>query len=300
MIIDPIDLNIIRQLELQGSILIEEVISKFHISRDEIMLRIRNFEDSGFIEGYGLKLFLPGIHGGKWYWVCIAGETNPRYKEQHSIPYLEEIVDNQIFPSGVSPERSYLFFTRSIKEAQRLAYKIPDFDYAEAYKISEYNITIPRLLIKQDWELIAEFYNTKNLDYQKIHSIVYTQNSESDVRLSQLIWTKKNRKGVISIFPNFNWKVIKNFLHIHIAVATTLRVKELKKIINRIGFSGNIASRYKKRYFQLEFNLWGFSEFQRIIEALNHIPRLSVEGCSFAYKNQICNDWLKEYIEERI
>ncbi|OPX18284.1 hypothetical protein BXT86_02185, partial [candidate division WOR-3 bacterium 4484_100] len=195
---------------------------------------------------------------------------------------------------------SYLFFTRSLKEAQRLAYKIPGFDYAEAYKIGEYNITVPRLLLKQDWEVIAEFYNTTNLDYQRIHSLIYAPNSEADVRLSRLIWTKKNRKGIISIFPNFNWQVIKNFLHIHIAVSTAVRIKELKRIVSRIGFSGNIASRFKKRFLQLEFNLWGFSELQRIIEVLNRIPKLSVEGCSFAYKNRVYGAWLKKYIEEKI
>ena len=94
MIIDPIDLRLIRQLELQGSISVDEIVSKFHITREEIFLRIKNFEDSCFITGYGMKLFLPKITGGRWFWGCAATEATARFKPEKCVPYLEEIVEN--------------------------------------------------------------------------------------------------------------------------------------------------------------------------------------------------------------
>jgi DNA-binding Lrp family transcriptional regulator len=70
MIIDPLDLKILRHLESQGFVPVDDIINKFHISRDEIFLRIKNFEEQGLITNYGVKLFTPAIAGGKWYRGC--------------------------------------------------------------------------------------------------------------------------------------------------------------------------------------------------------------------------------------
>jgi hypothetical protein len=118
--------------------------------------------------------------------------------------------------------------------------------------------------------------------------------------LSRLIWTKKNRKGVITLLPNYNWSVIKNYLHLHVAVSTKLRTKEITRLVNRIGYSGNITGRFKKRFYQIEFELWGFSDLQDVIYALSNIGRMNVEGLSFAHKNQIYDAWLKEFISSKI
>jgi hypothetical protein len=104
----------------------------------------------------------------------------------------------------------------------------------------------------------------------------------------------------MSIAPNFNWSVIKNYMHIHVAVVTKLRVKELRRLLRNIGYVGNIASRFKKRYLQVEFDMWGFSDLKTIIHQLSQIDKLSVEGCAFAYKNTVFDEWVKEYIEQQI
>lgn len=300
MIIDPIDLKLIRQLELQGSISVDEIVSKFHITREEIFLRIKNFEDSGFISNYGLKLFLPKIVGGKWFWGCIATESTPQFSPEKSIPYLEEIVENLTFPSGVCPNLSLLFYTQNLRGAYKLINKVPGLKYAEIYKISAYNITVPKPLLKEDWQLIAKLHNMSRLNYSKINSILYEPKIDSDIRLSRLVWSKKNPKGVISIFPNFNWTVIKNYLHLHLALTTKMRIKELRKIVNELGYTGNITSRFKKRYLQLEFDIWGFSDIQTIIDSLKKIGKVTIEGCSFAFKNRIYDEWIKDYIKEKI
>ncbi len=301
MIIDPIDLKLIRLLELHGSIPINEIIAKFHITEQEIFLRIKNFEDSGFISNYGMKLFLPGIIGGKWFWGCIASETTFRFKSEHSVPHLEEIVENLTFPAGVCPNVSLLFFTQKLRETYKIINRTPGIKYAEIYKINEYNIKVPKILLQDDWQLVTQLYDRlPKLDYVKIHSLINEPELDDDVKLSRLIWSKKNRKGVISIFPNFDWSIIKNYMHLHLAVTTKMRIMELRRTVNKLGFSGNITSRFKKRYIQLEFNVWGFSDMQTIFSELKQIRRLTIEGYSFAYKNTIYNDWIKEYIRKRI
>ncbi len=301
MIIDPIDLKLIRLLELHGSISINEIISKFQITEEEILLRIKNFEDSGFISSYGLKLFLPGIIGGKWCWGCIASETTSRFKPRQSIPYLEELVENLTFPAGFCPDLSLLFYTQNLEDTYKIINKTPGIKYAEIYKIKEYDVKVQKILLKEEWQIIAQFYDDlSKLDYSKIHAILNKPNSDSEVKLSRLIWNKKNRKGVISILPNFDWSIIKNYLHLHCAVTTKMRAKELRRIVNKLGFSGNITSRFKKRYFQLEFDIWGFSDMQTIFSSLKQEKKLTIEGYSFAYKNQIYYDWIKEYIKEKI
>lgn len=301
MIIDPIDLKIIRLLELHGSIPLHEIISKFQITKEEVLLRVKNFEDTGFIENYGIKLFLPGIMGGKWYWGCIAAETTARFKPERSIPCLEEVVENLTFPRGVCPNISLLFYTKQLKETYRIINKTPGIKYAEIYKIDEYNIAVPKIMIKEGWQLIARLYDQlRRLNYEKINSMVNNPMSENDIKLSRMIWSRKNRKGIISIFPNFNWSALKNYAHLHLALTTKLRIKELRKLVNRVGFSGNITARFKKRFIQVEFDIWGFSDMQKILSSLKEVGGLTIEGYSLAYKNTIRNAWIKKYIKESI
>jgi DNA-binding Lrp family transcriptional regulator len=300
VIIDPIDLNIIRQLELHGSVSMSEIISKFHITRDEILLRIKNFEDSGFISRYGVKLFLPRIAGGKWYWICVAIETRSKIKPERTVPYLEEIVENNNIPGGSSPDLSLLFYTQNPKEIYKKIYRLGGVKYAEIYKIAEYDIAMPQILLKEDWQIIARFLVMAKLNYAKINEIISAPTSENDVKLSHLMWTRRNRKGIISVYPNFNWGIIKNFAHLHVAISTRMRVKELRRAINKLPCSANITSRFKKKFLQVEFDIWGFSDLQRILSSLLEIERLTIEGCSFAFKNQICNEWIKDYINKNL
>ena len=301
MIIDPIDLHLIRQLELRGCVFVNEIIGKFQITKEEILLRIKNFEESGFISGYGLKLFFPRIVGGKWYWGCIALESTAAFKASRSVACLEEIVENITLPSGVCPDISLLFYTQSLQDTYKTINKTAGVKYAEVYKIDEYNVDVKQVLLKEDWEMITNLFDElPSITYQRIHTIVNSPTSDQDVRLSRTIWSKKNRKGVVSIFPNFDWSIIKNYLHLHVAVGTSIRVKELRSIVNNIGYSGNITSRFKKRYLQLEFDVWGFADMQRIMTSLQEIKKVTVEGVSFAYRNRIHNDWLEEYIKQQI
>ncbi len=300
MIIDPIDLNLIRQLELQGTVPVHDVMSKFHISRKEILLRVKNFEETGLIGSYGFKLFLPGIHGGRWYWGCVAGEASTRFRIGNSIPYLEEIVENLSFPAGVCPNVSLLFYTKNLGEVRTLSNKLPGMKYAEVYKVGEFNVTVPRVLLKDDWKMIADLCNTKKINYSMIHAITHNPRTRREVELSRLVWTRKNRQGILSIAPNFNWRVIKNYMHVHLAIVTRIRVKELRRILKDIGYVGNIASRFKKRYMQVEFDLWGFSDMRTAVHALSQVERLTIEGCSFAYRNTIYDNWIKEYAQAQL
>lgn len=300
MIIDPIDLKLIRQLELQGSISVDEIVGKFHITREEIFLRIKNFEDSGFITGYGLKLFLPKIAGGRWFWGCAATEATARLKAERSILYLEEIVENLTFPAGVCPNVSLIFYTKNLREVYRVINRIPGIRYAEIYKIDEYNVTVPAMLTNDDWQLIVQLHTMPRLNYSKINTILYEPKSDTEIKLSRLVWSKKNRKGVVSLFPHFNWSAIKNYVHLHLAVTTKMRIKELRKTVNTLGYSANITSRFKKRYLQIEFDVWGFSDMQTIIDSLRTRTKVTIEGCSFAFKNSIYTEWIEDYIEEKI
>ena len=301
MIIDPIDLKIIRLLELHGTIPIHEIMSKFQISKQEILLRIKNFEDAGFIEEYGIKMFLPAIMGGRWYWGCIAAETTQYFKAERSVPCLEEIVENLTFPSGVCPNISLLFYTRKLKETYRLINKTPGIKYAEIYKIDTYDIKVPKIMISEGWQLIAQLYDQlRQINYQKINKLVNNPVTENEIKLSRMMWSKKNRKGIISIFPTFNWSILKNYAHLHLALVTKLRIKDLRRIVNRIGFSGNITSRFKKRYIQVEFDTWGFSDMQKILSTLSTIGGIAVEGYSIAHRNIFRNAWIKKYIKENI
>lgn len=301
MIIDPIDLKIIRQLELYGSVSIPDLIGKFHITKKEILLRIKNFEDCKFIDGYGLKLFIPRIVGGRWYWGAIALQTDHNFRVKKSIPLLEEIVENLAFPKGVCPDLSLIFYTQNLKDAYKIINKTPGVKYAEVYKIGSYNIQVKKVLLKEDWRLISELYERlPELSYNDINRLLNAPKDEAEIKLARLVWTGKHKKGIIAIFPNFDWSAVQNYLHLHIAVTSKIRIRELRKIVNRLGCCGNITARFKKRFIQLEFDLWGFAEMQTILSSLKDIKKITVEGYSLAYKNKIYNDWFKDYLAQKI
>lgn len=301
MIIDPIDLKLIRQLELHGSISTHDIIGKFGITEDEILLRIKNFEEAKFISGYGLKFFIPSIAGGRWYWGCVACETTSAFKAERCVPLLEEIVENIAFPTGVCPDVSLLFYTQNLKNSYRKLNKTSGIKYAEVYKIGEYNVRVKSILLKNDWQLISELFESiRKINYDRIDTLINAPRTPEDIGISRLIWTNKNRRGILSIFPNFNWNVIRNYCHLHVAVTTRIRIKDLRKIANNLGCSGNITARFKKRYIQLEFDIWGFADMHEVLHALKDVNRVSIEGYSFAYKNRIYNDWLEDYIKNQM
>lgn len=297
MIIDPIDLKLIRQLELLGSISSSDFVSKFHIDTGEVLLRIRNFESTGFITGYGVKLFIPAILGGKWYRGCVFAQTAGPVAPEKTIPYLEEVIHNHTYPRGVAPDVSLLFYTQDLKNSYLTANKLPGVNYCELYKVGEYAVSTPRILLRNDWAAISTLFRGK-LTYARIHQLLNDTETENDVRLAQLIWHKKNRSGIVSVYPNFDWSVIQNFGHVHFAVNSRLRVKELRKYIAASGLTGTITSRFKKRFLQVEFDVWGFSDLQAIIQALSLPRRVSLEGCSYAHRNIVCDEWLQRFISD--
>lgn len=297
MIIDPIDLKLIRQLELLGSVSLADFVSKFHIATEEVLLRIRNFEESGFIAGYGVKMFIPAILGGRWYRGCVFAQAADPVAPEKTIPYLEEVIHNHTYPRGVSPDISLLFYTQDLKNSYQTANKLPGIKFCELYKVGEYTVDTPRILLRNDWATISTLFKGK-LTYARIHRMLNESETENDVRLSQLIWHKKNRSGIISVYPNFNWGAIQNFAHVHFAVTSRMRVKELRKYITTSGLTGTITSRFKKRFLQIEFDLWGFSDLQTVIQALSLPRRISLEGCSYAHRNVVYDEWLQRFISD--
>ena len=299
MIIDPIDIRMIRQLEFQGSITMHEIIAKFHISRDEILLRIKNFEDEGFISGYGLKLSVPNIIGGRWYLCCAFTEASSHLKPEKIIPFLEEKIENITFPEGVSPNLAFLFYTQDLRDSYKAINKMPGLKFAEIYKVNEYSVALPMILSAEDQQAILELCDMK-LNYERIHAILYEPKNEADTQYGRLIWHKKNRRGVVSIYPDLNWNVVKNYAHLHVAVVTKIRSKELRKMINGLGYSANIAAKFKKRFLQLEFDIWGFSDMQRIMNSLQSLGKIDIAGCSFAFRNIVCDRWIKGFVEHSV
>ena len=133
-----------------------------------------------------------------------------------------------IFPAVAPDPGPQRLFAENISEhsgTYKTINKTPGIKYAEVYKIDEYVVDVPRILLEDDWHIVDyNFESIKKLKYKKIHTIMNNPQSESDIKLSRLLWSKKNRKGVVSLFPNFNWSLITNYLHLHCAVTTKLSI----------------------------------------------------------------------------
>jgi len=298
MIIDPIDLKILRHLEAQGYVPVNEIINKFHITRDEIFLRIKNFEEQGLIKGYGIKLFIPAIAGGKWYRGCAFVDADVEPDLKNIYPLIEEVIINTIIPSGILPSYSYIFYARDLKHCYRLINKTFGVKYVELYKIAEYNISVPSELTKEEWQIIYCLIRSK-IAFSRIYEILESPTTDDDVQLARLMLNRKNSRGIFSIFPDINWSIVKNFVHIHLAITTKMRPNEFKKFLKNYGIAADIYSKFKKRYLQLEFDLWGFADLSKVLNQLKIERRIAVQGISIAHHNEICDDWIKSFIKEK-
>ncbi len=298
MIIDPIDLKILRSLEAQGHVPIMEIINKFHITRDEIFLRIQNFEEQGLLSSYGIKLFIPAVAGGKWYRGCAFVDADFEPDIKNIYPLVEELIVNTTIPPGVLPSYAYIFYSRDLKHSYRLMNRTFGVKYVEIYKIAEYNFSLPRELSQEEWRLIYSFIRSK-INFKRLNEILENPKSEEDVQLSRLILNRKNQRGIFSIFPNINWHMVKNFTHMHLAVTTKMRPGEFKKFLKNYGIAADIYSKFKRRYIQLEFDLWGFAEMLKVISQLRNERRITIQGISVAHHNEICDDWIRNFVREK-
>jgi hypothetical protein len=170
--------------------------------------------------------------------------------------------------------------------------------YVELYKIAEYNISIPRELTKEEWQLIDRLIRSK-ITFDRIYEILENPGTDADVQLARLMLNRKNLCGIFSVFPNINWRIIKNFAHIHLAITTRMRPNELKRFLRKYGIPADIYSKFKKRYLQLEFDLWGFADMTRVLNQLKRERRIAIQGISIADHNEICDDWIKTFIKEK-
>lgn len=298
MIIDPIDLKILRHLEAQGYVPINEIINKFHITRDEIFVRIKHFEENGLIKGYGIKLFTPSIAGGKWYRGCAFVDADFEPDLKNVYPLVEEVIVNTVLPSGILPAYSYIFYARDLKECYRLITKTKGVKYVELYKIAEYDISLPRELRSDEWQIIYRLIRSK-INFYRIYQILDNPVNDDDVQLCRLLLNRKNLHGVFSIFPNIDWSIVKNFAHIHFAVTARMTPNELKKFLRRHSVPADIYTKYKKKLLQFEFDLWGFADLAKVVNKLKMERRISVLGISIAHHNEICDEWIKNFVREK-
>ncbi|MGQ9465229.1 MAG: winged helix-turn-helix transcriptional regulator [bacterium] len=298
MIIDPIDLKILRHLEAQGYVPIDEIINKFHITRDEILLRIRNFEEHGLIKGYGIKLFTPSIAGGKWYRGCAFVDADFEPDLKNVYPLVEEEIVNTVVPAGILPAYSYIFYSRDLKHTYRSITKTRGVKYAELYKIAEYDISVPRELTVEEWQVIYGL-SCSSITFERIYQILDNPQNNYDIQLARLMLNRKNLHGVFSIFPNIDWSIVKNFAHIHFAITSRMRPNELKKFLRRHSVPADIFTKYKKKFLQFEFDLWGFADLAKVVNKLKMERRISVLGISIAHHNEICDEWIKNFIKEK-
>ncbi|MEO0142019.1 MAG: Lrp/AsnC family transcriptional regulator [candidate division WOR-3 bacterium] len=298
MIIDPIDLKLLRHLEAQGYIPISEIINKFLITKEEILLRVKNFEDEGLISRYGVKCFIPAIAGGKWFRGCAFIDSSGEIEFNRAIPLAEEVIENITIPSGVMPNKVLLFYAQNLKECYRLLHRTPNVKYVEIYKVGEYNVTPGYDLSKEEWRVVLQLFEN-NFNFKNINTIISEPSREDEVRLSRLLLHQGNRRGLFSIIPEINWNLIKNFAHLHIGITTRLNSRDLKKILKKLRCASNITTLFKKRFLQVEFDLWGFSDIQNILNFLFGENRIKLQGFSFARCNRIIDNWIRDLADER-
>lgn len=296
MVIDKIDLSIIRRLEYRGRFFLNKLGEEFRLEGREIKERVARLEGEGLIRSYKVSILLPSFLGGRWIWAAALLIADSRddveEKIKEKITYPTEFIYNEALPWGVGANLVVLFYTQDLRKSLEEFKRTEGVEWVELYKIKEYSFPIALQLSQEEGQLIRALEVSP-----KPESLTESFNpSWVEAKLDRLIWREESPEGIIFVLPEFNWEVVSNFLHIHFFLEIST---DPKAILDRKGFQVvSYGNRFRDRYFQVESDVWGFDELARRIHTLKKIKGVKLSGLSFWRGNRVESSWVGDVIRK--
>ncbi len=296
MVIDEIDLSIIRRLEYRGRFFLNRVREELKLEEEEVEKRIARLEGEGLIRGYRVSLLLPSLLGGRWIWAAALlitdSEDRVEGRIRERITYSTEFIYNETLPWGVGANLVVLFYTQDLRKSLEEFKRTEGVEWVELYKIKEYSFPIALQLSKEEIQLIEALKASP-----KPEPLTQSFNpSWVEAKLDRLIWREESPEGIIFVLPEFNWEVVSNFLHIHFFLEAST---DLKPILDKEGFQMvSYGNKFRDRYFQIESDVWGFDEFTRRVHTLKKIKGVKLSGLSFWRGNRVESSWVGDVIRK--
>lgn len=284
MEIDKVDLKIIRHIESHGLNNYRTPGQRLDLPADEVGHRLKRLEKINFIKDFRLSLFFPAVLGGDWYWALAQLETrsSSRYlirRLRKILPYLTEISSHHYLPIGTCPNVTAIFYTRDLKRCQMQLERLREIDYAEVYKIRKFSFPVKRELSKIEWRILWQLCRRPRASAHEIAQALGFTEREASTKMEKLLWHEENKAGIALILPSLNWQKVSNYTHMHIGLSTTLNESTLLKVLKEQGIGAvPYVPWFKKKYFQVEADIWNLPQFLDVFASLRSIRHVDVEG----------------------
>ncbi|MEO0091209.1 MAG: hypothetical protein ABIK61_00650 [candidate division WOR-3 bacterium] len=301
MIIDRIDLAILRHLERSGYWLMP-LQHQLQIDPAEIKTRITRLETEGVISAYKPTIFIPPFLGGEWVWGCVLAITNDYNKAiakiTNKIPFVSEIWINTNIPSKIGHNLSVVFYSKDFITETKFLKDMVEFSYLETYRISDYTYPFPKIFSSEEKQLLKAITNNPTANAEELSEICKKNKNWIEAKLEKLIWNPQNPEGILMILPEINYNKIQNFCHCHFVLEITGKVDAILEELKAQGFEVVLENKpFQYNFSQLETDLWGFDDLLRKKHLLESYPEIKVQGIVIAEEMRVISDWADKLLE---
>lgn len=307
MIIDKIDLLILRYLEKNGYCL-NSLAAELSIELKQIQDRLEKLKDNNVITDYRATIFVPPFLGGPWTWGCVLVNTKNRNHTleiiQQKIPFMTEIWLNSNLPLELGHNLSFMFYSKNFNQQLQFIKEIEEITNIVAYCINEYSYPMPRIFSPEEKQLLKYIYKNPTADFVKLSEICQKNVDWIKTKCERLIWTPHNPDGVIYTIPEIQYSQIENYCHCHFLVETTeniniimeeLKASDFQLIINQTDIRRPDSKQHY--FFQIETDLWGFNDYLIKKAHLDSFRELKIKGFILAEKMIIPTYWQSKLLE---
>ena len=303
MIIDLIDLKIIRELESGKRMFPDLAIKKLSILKEEFFSRLARLESTGLIKDYKASVFIPPLLGGDWFLGGgVSISSNPEKATEQitrGLPFVVEVWHNFAFPLGVGPNLSFSFYSKDFPSSTQFLKEIKELDYLEVYKLREYSFPIPFPLSADEKKLLREINVAPTISLAALANVINQDISWIQEKLNRIITNPNGIDGVsntdvsfMQILPELNWRVCENFCHTHFIIELYGSKLQVPNSDFQIVFEGRA---FREKFYQLESDLWSLNQ---LVSKLNIIQQsnVKIKGITFAESNLVINHWVSNLL----
>lgn len=302
MIIDAIDLKIIRTIENGGKIFqntLATILAEPNLKNEDIVTRLTRIESEQLIKDYKTTICVPSFMGGDWTLSCALGITNKPENTivqiSQKLPFAIEIMQNVSIPQGYGPNLSILFYTKDFPTSQQFLKEFDALSYVEIYKLREYSYPIPYPLTVEEKKLLLEIYKKPTIQFQELSQLFGQDLAWVNSKIYNLLNNPENLVNdsfndinFIQILPEIDWSNCENFQHIHFLVEKS-SCQNLPKNENfQLILSGQS---FRGKFCQIECDIWGYSQLSAKLKILQQAG-INTQGIILAQSNHVINHWV--------
>ncbi len=307
MIIEPADVTTIRLAEARSYFLAQytegftTLLENAELDWHNYQRRIHNLQKRGLIRTFRLTMVVPPLLGGNWVWAAmLAKSPNPlqHTKNLHGrLPFVTEVLINSSLPPNLGPNLGLLFYSSDLENEIRLIHSTSGLEDVEVFKIQEYSYPVALPLSRDEEALVRFLANNPQSDTSSIAGAFGQNENWIKAKLERLLWTERNRTGIIRIQAEIDWSVCANFGHFHFLLETGHRPEQIVKLVGDENFELVLAGRrISGRFVGVEADVWGIADLLHRIEFLERINGIRVTGVVYHREVLINNAWVLKTI----